>query len=212
VSAASRGRLRALGAARTRRGGASSQRRTRARPLLLTTAASVLVIGIAALSAGEAWGAEMPAMHFGHRVRVATVCFRVTNPAGGQSTLYGLRYTDNPGRVDPATPAIVLVHGIASSTENWDFSRTWSVARALAAAGYVVYSAATRSPPRRTVPSCIRSSARSRAGPIPTAPAPTARPGNDRAGLAVAEWSSSAIAPVAGSSRGTPANITTSRP
>ena len=38
------------------------------------------------------------------------------------------------------TPAIVLVHGIASSTENWDFSPTWSVARALAAAGYVVYS------------------------------------------------------------------------
>ena len=75
-----------------------------------------------------------------HRVQVATVCFSVTNPAGGQSTLYGLRYTDRVGRVDPSTPAIVLVHGIASSTENWDFSPTWSVARALAAAGYVVYS------------------------------------------------------------------------
>ena len=37
-------------------------------------------------------------------------------------------------------PAIVLVHGIASSTENWDFSPTWSVARALASAGYVVFS------------------------------------------------------------------------
>ena len=34
----------------------------------------------------------------------------------------------------------MLVHGIASSTENWDFSPTWSVARALASAGYVVYS------------------------------------------------------------------------
>jgi pimeloyl-ACP methyl ester carboxylesterase len=140
MSAANRGRLRALGEARTRRGGASSERRWRARPLLLTAAAYVLAIGVAALSAGEAWGAEMPAMHFDHRVRVATVCFGVTNPAGGQSTLYGLRYTDNRRRVDPATPAIVLVHGIASSTENWDFSRTWSVARALAAAGYVVYS------------------------------------------------------------------------
>jgi pimeloyl-ACP methyl ester carboxylesterase len=34
----------------------------------------------------------------------------------------------------------VLVHGIASSTANWDFSPTWSVARALAKAGYVVFS------------------------------------------------------------------------
>jgi len=109
-------------------------------PLLLRAAASVLVIGVVALSAGEALGTEMPAMHFDHRVTVATVCFSVTNPAGGQSPLYGLRYTDSWGRVDPATPAIVLVHGIASSTENWDFSPTWSVARALAAAGYVVYS------------------------------------------------------------------------
>ena len=55
---------------------------------------------------------------------VATVCFHVTDPAGGQSTLYGLRYVDTTGRVDPATPAIVLVHGIASSTEDWDFSPT----------------------------------------------------------------------------------------
>jgi len=81
-----------------------------------------------------------PAMHFGDRVKLTTVCFSVTNPAGGQSTLYGLRYIDRGARVDPRTPAIVLVHGIASSTENWDFSPTWSVARALAAAGYVVYS------------------------------------------------------------------------
>ena len=85
-------------------------------------------------------GHEAPRMHFGDRVRVAPVCFSVTNPAGGQSTLYGLRYTDRGARVHASTPAIVLVHGIASSTENWDFSPTWSVARALAAAGYVVYS------------------------------------------------------------------------
>jgi pimeloyl-ACP methyl ester carboxylesterase len=82
----------------------------------------------------------VPEMHFGHRVSVASVCFAVTNPAGTQSDLYGLRYTPNDGRPDAAAPAIVLVHGIASSTENWDFSPTWSVARALAAAGYVVYS------------------------------------------------------------------------
>jgi pimeloyl-ACP methyl ester carboxylesterase len=85
-------------------------------------------------------GQQAPRMHFGDRVTLTTVCFSVTNPAGGQSTLYGLRYIDRGGRVDPRTPAIVLVHGIASSTENWDFSPTWSVARALAAAGYVVYS------------------------------------------------------------------------
>jgi pimeloyl-ACP methyl ester carboxylesterase len=34
----------------------------------------------------------------------------------------------------------VLVHGLSSSTKNWDFSRTWSVARALASAGYEVVS------------------------------------------------------------------------
>ena len=33
---------------------------------------------------------------------------------------------------------IVLVHGIASSTDNWDQAPTWSVARAFAAMGYVV--------------------------------------------------------------------------
>jgi pimeloyl-ACP methyl ester carboxylesterase len=83
---------------------------------------------------------RVPRMRFDHHMRIAPVCFNFTNPAGGESTLFGLRYTDIRGRVGPATPAIVLVHGIASSTENWDFSSTWSVARALAAAGYVVYS------------------------------------------------------------------------
>jgi pimeloyl-ACP methyl ester carboxylesterase len=34
----------------------------------------------------------------------------------------------------------VLVHGLASSTENWDFTPSWSVARALAKAGYIVIS------------------------------------------------------------------------
>jgi len=83
---------------------------------------------------------DAPQMQFGDRVDVNTVCFSVTNPAAGQSTLYGLRYIDRRARVDSRTPAIVLVHGIASSTENWDFSPTWSVARGLAAAGFVVYS------------------------------------------------------------------------
>ena len=104
----------------------------------------LVLLGIATFATG-AWadstrGQETPRMHFGDPVDMTTVCFSVTNPAGGRSTLYGLRYIDRGARVDPWTPAIVLVHGIASSTENWDFSPTWSVARGLAAAGYVVYS------------------------------------------------------------------------
>jgi hypothetical protein len=56
------------------------------------------------------------------KISVASVRLPVTNPAGGQSVLYGQRFTD--GRVSERTPAIVLVHGIASSTENWDFVPT----------------------------------------------------------------------------------------
>jgi pimeloyl-ACP methyl ester carboxylesterase len=79
-----------------------------------------------------------PRMVFNNKMAVKSICLPVTNPAGGQSLLYGQRFTDGP--TSAATPAIVLVHGIASSTENWDFSPTWSVARALASAGYVVFS------------------------------------------------------------------------
>lgn len=82
--------------------------------------------------------ASAPRMVFDHRMRVASVCLPVTNPAGTRSLLYGQRFSDGP--VSGSTPAIVLVHGIASSTENWDFSPTWSVARALASAGYIVFS------------------------------------------------------------------------
>src|SRR6266702_8181385 len=70
---------------------------------------------------------------------IQTVCFTVHNTGDPlPSTLYGLRYTY--GQPKKSTPAIVLVHGIASSTANWDFSPSWSTARALATAGYVVYS------------------------------------------------------------------------
>ena len=79
-----------------------------------------------------------PEMVFNNKMKVVSVCLPVTNPTGGQSVLYGQRFTD--GATSPLTPAIVLVHGIASSTEDWDFSPTWSVARALASAGYVVFS------------------------------------------------------------------------
>ncbi len=82
--------------------------------------------------------ASAPRMVFDKKMRVASVCLPVTNPAGGQSQLYGQRFSDGPPT--SSRPAIVLVHGIASSTENWDFSPTWSVARALASAGYLVFS------------------------------------------------------------------------
>jgi pimeloyl-ACP methyl ester carboxylesterase len=100
-------------------------------------------VGVALFAAGSpvvsaAINKPRPSMRFDRHMRVETVCFSVTNPAGTQSTLFGQRFTD--GDVSSRTPAIVLVHGIASSTENWDFSPTWSVARGLAKAGYVVIS------------------------------------------------------------------------
>jgi pimeloyl-ACP methyl ester carboxylesterase len=104
------------------------------RPLAAVAAA----VAIALMLAAGAGAATEPQMHFDKRMRVTSVCFPVTNPRGTPSLLYGRRYTDGP--VSARTPAIVLVHGIASSTANWDFTPTWSTARALAKAGYVVYS------------------------------------------------------------------------
>src|SRR5437588_5418878 len=107
----------------------------------LALIAALVLAGFAALEAGaEPAGAAAtsPQMHFDKYMTVQPVCFTVTNPSLGQSTLYGQRFTD--GAVSALTPAIVLVHGIASSTANWDFSPTWSVARGLAAKGYVVFS------------------------------------------------------------------------
>ena len=66
--------------------------------------------------------ASAPRMVFDHKMRVASACLPVTNPAGGQSVLYGQRFSD--GSLSSSRPAIVLVHGIATSTENWDFSPT----------------------------------------------------------------------------------------
>jgi pimeloyl-ACP methyl ester carboxylesterase len=107
--------------------------------------AAVLVVGLALVAASGAQAftlkvtgpASAPRMVFDDQMKVASVCLPVTNPAAGRSVLYGQRFTDGP--VTSATPAIVLVHGIASSTADWDFSATWSVARALASAGYVVF-------------------------------------------------------------------------
>jgi pimeloyl-ACP methyl ester carboxylesterase len=106
--------------------------------LAVASSAVASSAGARAFALGVTGPAGAPRMVFDGRMRVESVCLPVTNPAGGQSLLYGQRFTDGP--VSSATPAIVLVHGIASSTENWDFSPTWSVARALASAGYEVFS------------------------------------------------------------------------
>src|SRR4051794_24734105 len=100
------------------------------------TAAALAVAAINAFLASAA--VAQPKHTPGPRVRVNTVCFGVADPAGLPRTLYGKRYA-LPG-AKSSTPAIVLVHGIASSTANWDFSPAWSTARMLAGAGYVVYS------------------------------------------------------------------------
>jgi pimeloyl-ACP methyl ester carboxylesterase len=126
-----------------RRSGGLSRLRAWRVPRSAAARALLAAVGLAAFAVGSpvasaAISQAPPRMHFNHDMRIETVCFSVTNPAGSRSTLFGQRFTD--GRVTSSTPAIVLVHGIASSTENWDFSPTWSAARALAAAGYVVIS------------------------------------------------------------------------
>jgi pimeloyl-ACP methyl ester carboxylesterase len=98
------------------------------------------VAGAAAATAASATGAQAAdGGASSGQLQVETVCFTVYN-AGDQfaTTLYGLRYSD--GRQTSQTPAIVLVHGYASSTGNWDFTPNWSVARKLAQQGYVVIS------------------------------------------------------------------------
>jgi len=101
-------------------------------------ALTALAVAAASLCLVGAAGAAEPKMKIDPRLRVSTVCFPVTDPLGLPRTLYGKRYTTPTAT--SSTPAIVLVHGIASSTANWDFSPSWSTARALATAGYVVYS------------------------------------------------------------------------
>ena len=102
----------------------------------LALSVALIATGVAAAPAHAAQPA--PRMRFDHKLHVSTACFSVVNPQGSRSVLYGQRFTD--GTVSTASPTIVLVHGIASSTKNWDFSPTWSTARALASAGYVVVS------------------------------------------------------------------------
>ena len=102
--------------------------------------------GVAALVAVMLFAFQSPpveaatqASQWNGGLSIQTVCFTVYNTGDPlPSTLYGLRYTY--GHPENSTPAIVLVHGIASSTANWDFTPSWSVARRLAMAGFVVIS------------------------------------------------------------------------
>jgi pimeloyl-ACP methyl ester carboxylesterase len=101
--------------------------------VLALALAATATVPVAAQAAAPA-----PRMHFDNQLVVRTACFPVVNPHGTRSVLYGQHFSD--GEFALNTPVIVLVHGVSSSTEDWDFSRTWSVARALASAGYVVVS------------------------------------------------------------------------
>jgi len=88
--------------------------------------------GAAAVVAVMLFVLQMPPAHAASTgnggLSIQTVCFSVHNTGDPQpSTLYGLRYTY--GHPTDSRPAIVLVHGIASSTANWDFTPSWSVAR-----------------------------------------------------------------------------------
>jgi pimeloyl-ACP methyl ester carboxylesterase len=97
--------------------------------------AAMVMIWLLAMSGGAAAAlARAP-----RAVKVDTVCLRVHNGSDRQaSTLFGRRY--RVARTTARTPAIVLVHGVASSTANWDFLPRLSVARSLARQGYVVIS------------------------------------------------------------------------
>src|SRR6185312_11837687 len=92
-------------------------------PMTLLRRITLAAIVVAVMCAQAAQAAPAPRMHFDDQLIVRTACFSVVNPQGTRSVLYGQRFTD--GTISSTSPTIVLVHGIASSTANWDFSRTW---------------------------------------------------------------------------------------
>jgi pimeloyl-ACP methyl ester carboxylesterase len=110
-------------------GGASALRRLFLAVCCVAAVTAALPMGAQAADGGASDGG----------LQVQTVCFTVFNGSDQfPTTLYGLRYTN--GQQTSQTPAIVLVHGYASSTGNWDFTPNWSVARKLVKQGYVVIS------------------------------------------------------------------------
>ncbi|MGZ4184797.1 MAG: alpha/beta fold hydrolase [Solirubrobacteraceae bacterium] len=111
---------------------------TLARRVALTTALMATYLAAVFASAAQA-APPAPRMHLDNQFHIRTACFSVVNPHGTHSVLYGQWFIDGAS-YSTRTPTIVLVHGLASSTKDWDFSHTWSVARALASAGYEVVS------------------------------------------------------------------------
>ena len=84
--------------------------------------ALLVVMSMATFAAGAAADSghaqQPPRMHFGDRVKLAYGMFW-RDQSGGRSEHSVWVSLHGPGRpVDPSTPAIILVHGIASSTEN----------------------------------------------------------------------------------------------
>ena len=108
------------------------KRPARSRHLSAVIAAFVLAVLSATPAAEAVASAPQP-------FKTETVCFSAHKPGDpGTYTLFGQRFT--PDRATNATPAIVLVPGVASSTATWDAEPGFSVARNLAQAGYVVLS------------------------------------------------------------------------
>jgi pimeloyl-ACP methyl ester carboxylesterase len=104
----------------------------------LTTGLTLVVVTAATAAATSAAHSAASGVSTAPTMRVATVCFKVSAPGRTTPLLFGLRYF--VGHPAPNTPAIVLVHGVESDTSDWDYTPSWSVARWLADAGYVVYS------------------------------------------------------------------------
>jgi pimeloyl-ACP methyl ester carboxylesterase len=108
-------------------------RRARRSCQVLVAGAAVLLASLAPMRA-EATNAPRPTAS--GPVNTTTACFTATGPDGRSYPIYSKRFTT--GKPAAKTPAIVLVHGVATNASSWDLLPTWSVARSLARAGYVV--------------------------------------------------------------------------
>lgn len=98
-------------------------------------ASVVLMVATAAACAPGAGAAPALAA----AVHVARACFSAAGPDGKSYNIFARRYTAGAATAARSAPAIVLVHGVASTADIWDLTPRWSVARRLAAAGYVVF-------------------------------------------------------------------------
>jgi pimeloyl-ACP methyl ester carboxylesterase len=90
------------------------------------------LVAVAAAFAAATAATAAPTQH----VAVSTTCFSAAGPDGKPIAIFGRRFT--VGKPTAKTPAIILVHGVATNADYWDITRSQSVARRLARAGYVV--------------------------------------------------------------------------